>query len=144
MTNKHIVVDEEYKKRISQLAKDFDINEKQLVQSMADYFFNTGIDPRKSTRESFNTAIKKLEKSIKETDNRIISFIKQQEKTQLKQIIENLEVLVKKQYDYSKGFENFGDTLEKFDKSYIELLTKINTNQKSLNENIKAIANKIK
>lgn len=140
MANKPVVVDDTYKKKIEELAHDFGMQQKELIHSMVDFLVRTGIDPRETRRQTINKHLQNIEKLIKNTDNRIISFIKQQEKTQLKSILENLEIVVKKQYEYSDVFVNIAEKLDNFDGEYVGAIKKMNENQKKLNDNIVKIA----
>ena len=74
------------------LADQYDLTNKGLLAAMVQYFKATKADPRDAKASNATDAIKAL-------DRRLISFIKQQEKEQLRPIKDELILISQKLYE---------------------------------------------
>ncbi|TDT46935.1 hypothetical protein CLV90_1000 [Maribacter spongiicola] len=77
MSKKSILVNEIAHKDLSKLVVQFNSNFGQLVGSMIQFFKKTGINPNEPLKDNPSILVKKL-------DNRIVSFLKVQERDILK------------------------------------------------------------
>lgn len=73
--------------QFSKLAESYGLTNKALVEAMVQYFNATKADPRDPKTDNPTDTIKAL-------DRRLISFIRQQEKEQLRPIRDDLKVLL--------------------------------------------------
>ena len=78
--------------KILDLAKAYKLTNKDLFSAMVRYFQATKADPRDPKTDNPTDAIKAL-------DRRLISFIKQQEKEQLRPIKDELILISRKLYE---------------------------------------------
>lgn len=106
--------------QLDRLAKQYGLTKKGLVEAMIQYFQATKADPRDHKTENPTDAIKAL-------DRRLISFIKQQEKEQLRPIKDELVLISRKLYELDDAKTGVGK---------IEHLRKIN-------ERLKLVAQKV-
>jgi flagellar motility protein MotE (MotC chaperone) len=83
---KTIRVQEEAHKELTDLAKSHGMNIGEFTEEMVNYFKRTKSDPRQ--REDTVTTLKQVKKEL----NRLIGFIKTNEKEHLKPILDSLEV----------------------------------------------------
>ena len=74
------------------LAQQYGLTNKGLLAAMVQYFKATNTDPRNSKADNPTNAIKAL-------DRRLVSFIKQQEKEQLRPIKDELILISRKLYE---------------------------------------------
>lgn len=102
------------------LAEQYGLSNKGLLEAMVSYFKATKADPRDSKTDNPTDAIKAL-------DRRLISFIKQQEKEQLRPIKDELILISRKLYELDDAKTGVGK---------IEHLRK-------MNERLKQIAEKV-
>ncbi|MFD2937788.1 BfmA/BtgA family mobilization protein [Spirosoma flavum] len=84
---KSIDVSLETHEQLSKLAESYGLTNKALVEAMLQYFKATKADPRDPKNDNPTDAIKAL-------DRRLISFIRQQEKEQLRPIRDDLKILL--------------------------------------------------
>lgn len=91
-TLKSIDVDPDLFEDFKKLAKSYDMTNKDLFGAMVRYFNATKADPRDPKADNPTDAIKAL-------DRRLISFIKQQEKEQLRPIKDELVLISRKLYE---------------------------------------------
>lgn len=84
---KSIDVSVETHDQLSRLAESYGLTNKGLVEAMLQYFKATKADPRDPKTDNPTDAIKAL-------DRRLISFIRQQEKEQLRPIRDDLRILL--------------------------------------------------
>jgi hypothetical protein len=89
---KSIDVDPDLYEAFKKLAKSYDMTNKDLFGAMVRYFNATKADPRDPKADNPTDAIKAL-------DRRLISFIKQQEKEQLRPIKDELILISRKLYE---------------------------------------------
>ena len=85
-------VDKPTADELSRLAKSYGLTKKALIVAMINYFKATKADPRDPKADNPTDAIKAL-------DRRLISFIKQQEKEQLRPIKDELILISRKLYE---------------------------------------------
>jgi protein-tyrosine-phosphatase len=85
-------VDKPTADELSRLAKSYGLTKKALIVAMLQYFKATKADPRDPKADNPTDAIKAL-------DRRLISFIKQQEKEQLRPIKDELILISRKLYE---------------------------------------------
>jgi len=91
-TLKSIDVDPDLYENFKKLAKSYDLTNKDLFGAMIRYFNATKADPRDPKADNPTDAIKAL-------DRRLISFIRQQEKEQLRPIKDELILISRKLYE---------------------------------------------
>jgi protein-tyrosine-phosphatase len=91
-TLKSIDVDPDLYEDFKKLAKSYDLTNKDLFGAMIRYFNATKADPRDPKADNPTDAIKAL-------DRRLISFIRQQEKEQLRPIKDELILISRKLYE---------------------------------------------
>lgn len=91
-TLKSIDVDPDLYEDFKKLAKAYKLTNKDLFSAMVRYFQATKADPRDPKTDNPTDAIKAL-------DRRLISFIKQQEKEQLRPIKDELVLISRKLYE---------------------------------------------
>lgn len=84
---KSIDVSPETHDQFTRLAENYGLSNKGLVEAMIQYFKATKADPRDPKADNPTDAIKAL-------DRRLISFIRQQEKEQLRPIRDDLRILL--------------------------------------------------
>jgi phosphoenolpyruvate-protein kinase (PTS system EI component) len=89
---KSIDVDPDLYEDFKKLAKTYKLTNKDLFSAMIRYFQATKADPRDPKTDNPTDAIKAL-------DRRLISFIKQQEKEQLRPIKDELILISRKLYE---------------------------------------------
>jgi hypothetical protein len=119
-TLKSIDVDPDLFEDFKKLAKSYDMTNKDLFGAMVRYFNATKADPRDPKADNPTDAIKAL-------DRRLISFIKQQEKEQLRPIKDELVLISRKLYELDDAKTGVGK---------IEHLRKIN-------ERLRLVAQKV-
>jgi hypothetical protein len=102
------------------LAQQYGLTNKGLLAAMVQYFKATNADPRDSKTDNPTDAIKAL-------DRRLISFIKQQEKEQLRPIKDELVLISRKLYELDNPETGVGR---------IEHLRKINERLRQVAEKI--------
>lgn len=85
-SKKVVVLSKESHMKLGKLCKERGSNMKDFTAQMITYFEKTGIDPSDSNGTDLKEAIKGLQKE----NNRVIGFIKQQEKTKLDPILDEL------------------------------------------------------
>lgn len=98
---KHLTLGEAAFKDFERLATSYKLYHKALLEIMIHYFKVTGIDPRERQAGNPTDAIKAL-------DQRLISFIKQQEKEQLRPIKDELALITKKLYAFDDEEKGLG------------------------------------
>jgi len=91
-TLKSIDVDPDLYEDFKKLGKAYKLTNKDLFSAMVRYFQATKADPRDPKTDNPTDAIKAL-------DRRLISFIKQQEKEQLRPIKDELILISRKLYE---------------------------------------------
>ena len=74
--------------KLVEICKKKNTTIKDFTAQMVDYFYRTGIDPSAEANTNLKEAIKELRKE----NNRVIGFIKQQEKTKLNPILDQMAV----------------------------------------------------
>lgn len=119
-TLKSIDVDPDLYEDFKKLGKAYKLTNKDLFSTMVRYFQATKADPRDPKTDNPTDAIKAL-------DRRLISFIKQQEKEQLRPIKDELILISRKLYEMDDPAKGVGK---------IEHLRKIN-------ERLKLVAEKV-
>ena len=80
---KTISVSEETFKEFERMAQSYGLTNKGLIETMLQFFKASKADPREPQADNPTDAIKALTRALKEESNRVISFIKQQEKVTL-------------------------------------------------------------
>ena len=105
---------------LGKLASSYGLSKKGLIVAMLQYFKATKADPRDPKADNPTDAIKAL-------DRRLISFIKQQEKEQLRPIKDELILISRKLYEMDDAQTGVGK---------IEHLRKIN-------ERLRLVAEKV-
>ena len=113
-------VDKPTADEMARLAKSYGLTKKGLLVAMLQYFKATKADPRDPKADNPTDAIKAL-------DRRLISFIKQQEKEQLRPIKDELILISRKLYEMDDPANGVGK---------IEHLRKIN-------ERLRLVAEKV-
>ena len=98
---KSIDVDPDLYEVFKKLAKSYDMTNKDLFGAMVRYFNATKADPRDPKADNPTDAIKAL-------DRRLISFIKQQEKEQLRPIKDELILISRKLYELDDPAKGVG------------------------------------
>jgi len=116
----HIIASSTTFADFEQLAQQHELNNKALLAAMVQYFMLTKADPRTPIGGNPTDAIKAL-------DRRLISFIKQQEKEQLRPIKDELVLISRKLYELDDAKTGVGK---------IEHLRK-------MNERLRLIAEKV-
>lgn len=91
MKYKTISVNPEAFEEYEKLCKHYEMNKGEFLETIIKYFRETKVDPR----DSKQIDVKGLERKISETDKRIISFIKMQEKEILKPLQIEIEKISK-------------------------------------------------
>ncbi|UZS00211.1 BfmA/BtgA family mobilization protein [Chondrinema litorale] len=85
---KTVLMDETDHIKLEKLCSMHGRNMKEFTSQMIDFFDRTGMDPT----DERNTNLKEAIKELRKENNRIISFIKQQEKTKLEPILDQMAV----------------------------------------------------
>ncbi len=85
-SKKVVVVSKETHATLGRMCERHDSNMKELTAQMVSYFERTGIDPF----DAGGTDLKEAIKGLRKENNRMIGFIKQQEKMKLDPILEEL------------------------------------------------------
>jgi hypothetical protein len=119
-TLKSIDIDPDLFEDFKKLAKSYDMTNKDLFGAMVRYFNATKADPRDPKADNPTDAIKAL-------DRRLISFIKQQEKEQLRPIKDELVLISRKLYELDDAKTGVGK---------IEHLRKINERLRQVAEKV--------
>jgi|GEM_PF-4428412 len=122
--HKAVLLEEDTHAKLTKLCEMHGKNLKQFTAQMIDYFERTAIDP---TDEN-NTNLKEAIKEIRKDSNRVIGFIKQQEKTKLNPILDQMAV----------GYRTFDKHVGKLYnlESIDDRLGKILRNQQRLSDSI--------
>ena len=118
--HKAVLLEEDTHAKLTRLCEMHGRNLKQFTAQMIDYFERTTIDPTDENDTNVKGAIKELRKE----NNRVIGFIKQQEKTKLEPILDQMAV----------GYRTFKEqagTLDKLD-TFEEQFGKLLRNQVKL------------
>ncbi len=112
--HKAVLLEEDTHAKLTRLCEMHGRNLKQFTAQMIDYFERTAIDPTDENDTNVKGAIKELRKE----NNRVIGFIKQQEKTKLEPILDQMAV------GY-RAFEKHAGTLDKlgiFEKEFKKII----------------------
>lgn len=117
---RHIVVGEARFADFEKLARSYDLSNKEMLETMIHFFKVTQMDPRHVTSTSAADAIKAL-------DRRLISFIRQQEKEQLRPMKDELALITRKLYAFDDEDTGLGKV----------------THLRKMNERLKQIAQKL-
>mgnify|MGYP000039691114 CR=1 FL=1 len=127
MIKKSIIIRQPYHKEIVKLSEAFDRPIGRLTEDMITYFKKTGINPKDALNQNPSTLIKKL-------DNRIISFLKVQERDILMPIrndlFKNHKTLEEKNNLLINGIKNSLINLSNHDKKRSEFVVQNLQNQK--------------
>ena len=94
-------VDRTTAEELGRMANSYGLSKKALVVAMLQYFKATKADPRDPKADNPTDAIKAL-------DRRLISFIKQQEKEQLRPIKDELILISQKLYELDDPAKGVG------------------------------------
>lgn len=113
-------IDKPLADEMARLAKSYGLTKKGLLVAMLQYFKATKADPRDPKADNPTDAIKAL-------DRRLISFIKQQEKEQLRPIKDELILISRKLYELDDAQTGVGK---------IEHLRKINERLRKVAEKV--------
>ena len=119
--------------KLVDICKKKNITIKDFTAQMVDYFYRTGIDPS----DEANTNLKEAIKELRKENNRVIGFIKQQEKTKLNPILDQMAVGYRT-FDKHVGklynLESIDDRLGKILRNQQRLSDSINNPKEALND----------
>lgn len=113
-------VDKITAEELGRLAKSYGLTKKALIVAMIQYFKATKADPRDPKADNPTDAIKAL-------DRRLVSFIRQQEKEQLRPIADELKLISQKVYELDDPKTGVGK---------VEHLRKMNERLKRISEKL--------
>ena len=121
---KTVLMDETDHAKLEKLCSMHGRNMKEFTSQMINFFDRTGMDPT----DERNTNLKEAIKELRKENNRIISFIKQQEKTKLEPILDQMAV----------GYRTFEKNVGTLNKMGVmeEQLSKVLRNQGKLWDSI--------
>ena len=121
---KSVLMDADDHAKLEKLCSIHGRNMKEFTSQMIDYFERTGMNPS----DEKNTNLKEAIKELRKENNRLIGFIKQQEKTKLNPILDQMAV----------GYRTFDKHVGKLYnlESIDERLGKILRNQQRLSDSI--------
>jgi|GEM_PF-3158603 len=94
--DKQVKIEEAYHKDLCILSKQTHRTQKEYIEQCISYFKLTGKDPKDVNAESIVAQIKKLE-------NKLVSFIRVQERDKIDPIFEELSVIAK---NFEEKFQN--------------------------------------
>ncbi len=104
-SKKVVVVSKETHATLGKLCELHGSNMKELTAQMVSYFERTGIDPF----DAGGTDLKEAIKGLRKENNRVIGFIRQQEKTKLDPILEELAASSVEFRQRSRELGNIGE-----------------------------------
>ena len=110
--------------KLVDICKKKNVNIKDFTAHMVDYFYRTGIDPG----DEANTNLKEAIKELRKENNRVIGFIKQQEKTKLDPILDQMAVgyrTFKEQAGTLDKLGTFGEQFGKLLRNQVKLMDAI-------------------
>lgn len=129
---KSVPLDLAVHEQLAKLAENNGCKIKEFATLMVDYFTRTGIDPKDPESTNLKEAIKNLQKE----NNRVIGFIKQQEKTKLNPILDEMALGMMAFKTQTEQLKKLADLEGWFER--------VISNQKRLNESFKLARNEEK